>query len=128
MLPSCQKGKLGSRASPSRQYRLAPGSHSAATVPLLPLSVQQQYQLPPGSHPAAQRQYRGRERGAAAAGWLPEGNRYCLCTDRGGEARPLLDGCRKVTGTVSLLAGGKQYFKLVMLKIIYLLKYYRWIQ
>ena len=37
----------------------------------LSLSVQNQYRLPPGSHPAAQRQYRGRERGAAAAGRLP---------------------------------------------------------
>ena len=60
---------------------------------------------------------RGRERSAAAAGWLhtnksagrqsaaarwlPEGNLYCFCTDRGGEARPLLDDYQEATGNAS---------------------------
>ena len=102
MLPSCQKGKLGSRASPSRQYRLAPGSHSAAARLYRSLSVQQQYLLPPGSHPAA----------------APLSLSLSVCrkvigptsaqTEGEGEARPLLDGCRKVTGTASAQTEGER--------------------
>ena len=116
--------------SVQKQYRLPPGSHPAAVAPLclwlyrgstgcLPVAIQQRpclflclcsssssYEyLPvaaaplslclcsgylPASHPAT-----------AAAGWLPEGNWYCLCTDRWSEkeARPLLDDWQEASGT-----------------------------
>jgi hypothetical protein len=62
-------------------------------------------------HPVLLLLHRQRERerrGTASAGWLPEVNRSYLCTDRGRERVPLLDGCRKVTGTASAQTEGER--------------------